>query len=94
MNSTNGSEHMLSLAAERSLCETRLSTLLTSADNEVISNASTIKEKIEATDENNHLPEATLNHDHEDRIILKDAKGFQNRIMASRVREYLTTMPA
>jgi hypothetical protein len=94
MNSTNGSEHILSLAAERFLCETRPSALPTSSEIEVVSNVSTIKEKIEATDENNHLPEATLNHDPEEWILLKDAKGFQNRIMTSRVREFLTTMPA
>jgi hypothetical protein len=69
MNSTNGSEHILSLAAERFLCETRPSTLPTSAEIEVVSNVSTIK-KVEATDENNHLPEATLNHDLEEWIIL------------------------
>jgi len=68
MNSTNGSEHMLSLAPERFLCETRLSTLPTSSEIDVVSNASTIK-KVEATDENNHLPEATLNHDPEEWII-------------------------
>lgn len=66
MNSTNGSEHMLSLAAERFLCETRPSTLPVSADTEVVSKASTIKKKVEATDENIHLPEDTLNHDPEE----------------------------
>jgi hypothetical protein len=66
MNSTNGSEHILSLAAERFLCETRPRTLPTSAGIEVVSKASTIKKKVEATDENNHLPETTLNHDPEE----------------------------
>ena len=63
MNSTNRSEHILSLTAERFLCETRPSTLLTSADIEGASKASTTKKKVEATDENIHLPEAILNHD-------------------------------
>lgn len=94
MNSTNGSEHILSLAAERFLCKTTPSTLPTSTDIEVVSNASTIKKKVEAADENNHLPEAILNHDLEEQIFLKDAKGSQNRIMTSRVREFLTTIPA
>ncbi|HLG37216.1 MAG TPA: hypothetical protein VI338_03715 [Nitrososphaera sp.] len=38
----------------------------TSAEIVVVSEASTFKKKAEATDEINHLPESTLNHDPEE----------------------------